>query len=150
MYLRVTQSWLWFIQRKGWCLLLIRWQAHVCVSGSTRLDSAAQLLKMSQEPEEIVIFTSSLRWVNRHRIVSELKCLILLSPDQLDFFFFISCAILTVTAPVVVLINFLARHAGSKLVESRSCTANMLAGSFTFTVSFDCGYRKVICLYHTN
>lgn len=25
-----------------------------------------------------------------------------------------------------------------------------LAGSFTFTVSFDCGYRKVICLYHTN
>lgn len=66
------------------------------------------------------------------------------------FFFLISCRILTATAPVVVLINFLARPAGSKLVQSRSCTANMLAGSFTFTVSFDCGYRKVICLYHTN
>lgn len=147
MYLRVTQSWLWFIQRKGRCLLLIRWQTHVCVSGSARLDGAAHLLKMSQEPEEIVIFTSSLCWVNRHRIVSASFCYRQIS---LIFFFFISCRILTVTAPVVVLINFLAGPAGSKLVGSRSCTANMLAGSFTFTVSFDCGYRKVICLYHTN
>lgn len=69
---------------------------------------------------------------------------------RISLILFISCLILTVTAPVVVLINFLAWPAGSKLVESRSCAANMLAGSFTFTVSFDCGYRKVICLYHTN